>query len=111
MPPLLDAGRRCVVPDLPGFGRSDKPTDDGWYSYDRHTAAFASLLDDLDLRDATLVVHDWGGPIGLRTATLERPERIARIVAMNTGVFTGHQEMSEGWLRFRDFVLRNRDLP
>jgi haloalkane dehalogenase len=111
MPPLLEAGYRCVVPDLPGFGRSDKPTDDGWYSYERHTAATASLLEELDLRDATLVMQDWGGPIGLRAATLEVPERVARLVAMDTGVFTGHQEMSEGWLRFRDFVAANPDLP
>jgi haloalkane dehalogenase len=111
MGPLLESGYRCIAPDLPGFGRSDKPTDDGWYSYDRHTQAFTQLLDHLDLGEVTLVVHDWGGPIGLRAATLERPERIACIVAMNTGVFTGHQRMSEGWLRFRDFVARNPDLP
>lgn len=111
MPPLLDAGFRCVVPDLPGFGRSDKPADDGWYSYDRHTAAVASLLEELELRDVTLVMQDWGGPIGLRVATLELPDRVARLVAMDTGVFNGHQRMSEGWLRFRDFVARNHDLP
>jgi haloalkane dehalogenase len=111
MRPLLDAGRRCVVPDLPGFGRSDKPVDDAWYSYDRHTHAVAWLFDELDLRDATLVMQDWGGPIGLRIATLERPERVARLVAMDTGVFTGHQEMSEGWKRFAAFVARTPDLP
>ena len=44
MPPLLEAGYRCIAPDLPGFGRSDKPTDVGWYTYERHTAAVASLL-------------------------------------------------------------------
>lgn len=111
MPPLLEAGHRCVVPDLPGFGRSDKPTEDRWYSYERHTAAMAALFEELDLSDVTLVVQDWGGPIGLRVATLELPERVARIVAMDTGVFTGHQQMSEGWLRFRDFVAANADLP
>jgi haloalkane dehalogenase len=108
---LLERGHRCVVPDLPGFGRSDKPTDDGWYSYDNHTQAVASLFEELDLRDATLVVQDWGGPIGLRVATTELPDRVARFVAMDTGLFTGHQQMSEGWLRFRDFVARTPDLP
>lgn len=108
---LLDAGHRCVVPDLPGFGRSDKPIDDAWYSYDNHTAAVASLLEELDLRDVTMVVQDWGGPIGLRVATTELPDRVARIVAMDTGVFNGRQQMSEGWLLFRDFVARNPDLP
>ena len=56
--PVRDAGYRCIAPDLPGFGRSDKPTDIGWYSYDRHTAALISLLDALNVSDATIVVHD-----------------------------------------------------
>ena len=111
MGPLLEAGYRCVVPDLPGFGRSDKPVDDGWYSYDRHTAAVVALLEEIDLRDVTIVVQDWGGPIGLRAATLEVPERVARIVAMDTGPFTGHQKMGETWHRFREFVERTPDLP
>ena len=64
MPPLIEAGYRCVVPDLPGFGRSDKPVDDDWYSFDNYTASIADLVRQLDLSDATAVVHDWGGPIG-----------------------------------------------
>lgn len=109
--PLLEAGYRCIAPDLPGFGRSDKPVDDGWYSYDNHTAAVGSLLEELDLRDVTLVMQDWGGPIGLRVATLEVPERVGRLVAMDTGVFDGRQRMSEGWHRFREFVERTPDVP
>ena len=50
--------------------------DEDWYSYDRHTAAIADLVETLDLRDATFVLHDWGGPIGLRVA-VEQPERVA----------------------------------
>ena len=65
--PVRDAGYRSIAPDMAGFGRSDKPTDIGWYSYDRHTAMTAGLLEQLDVRGATIVVHDWGGPIGLRT--------------------------------------------
>ena len=110
LPPVRDAGHRCVVPDMAGFGRSDKPTDVGWYSYDRHTHLMAALLEDLDLRDATMVVHDWGGPIGLRLA-VEHPDRIARLVIMDTGLFTGHQKMSDAWRAFRDFVERTEDLP
>ena len=110
MGPLLDAGHRCVVPDHAGFGRSDKPTDVAWYSYDRHTALLSELVERLDLRDATIVVHDWGGPIGLRVAA-DHPDRIARIVAMDTGLFTGHQQMSDAWQMFRDFVARTEDLP
>ena len=111
IPPLLEAGFRCVAPDLPGFGRSDKPLDPAWYSFDNHTASIASLLDDLDLSDVTLVMHDWGGPIGLRLATIERPDRVSRLVLMDTGIFTGEQTMSEEWLRFRAFVAAHPDVP
>jgi haloalkane dehalogenase len=110
IPPLRDAGFRCVAPDYAGFGRSDKPTNLAWYSYDRHVELTATLLTDLDLRDATAVVHDWGGPIGLRLA-MEHPDRIARMVIMDTGLFTGEQPMSDAWVTFRDFVDRTEDLP
>ncbi|MGB9184353.1 MAG: haloalkane dehalogenase [Solirubrobacteraceae bacterium] len=110
IPPVRDAGFRCLAPDLPGFGRSDKPIDIDWYTYDRHTDAVAALLVGLDLHDATVVVHDWGGPIGLRLAA-EHPDRIARMVILDTGLFTGHQKMTEAWISFRDFVQRTEDLP
>jgi haloalkane dehalogenase len=109
-PPLLEAGHRVVLPDLPGFGRSDKPMDPDWYTYDRHVAAGARLLEDLDVRGATFAVHDWGGPIGLRLA-VEHPERVDRLVVMDTGVFTGRQRMSEAWHAFADFVRRTEHLP
>jgi haloalkane dehalogenase len=108
--PVRDAGYRCIAPDLAGFGRSDKPTDVGWYSYDRHVELTATLLDDLDVRGATIVVHDWGGPIGLRLA-VEHAERIERIVILDTGLFTGRQRMTDAWTAFRDFVQRTDDLP
>src|SRR5947207_12587347 len=110
IPPVRDAGFRCLAPDLVGFGASDKPVDVAWYSYDRHTEIAGTLLEDLDLRDATMVVHDWGGPIGLRLA-VENPERVARLVILDTGLFTGHQRMTDAWIAFRDFVLRTEDLP
>ena len=110
IPPVRDAGFRCIAPDMPGFGRSDKPTDLGWYSYDRHVAFGRALVEDLDLRGATFVVHDWGGPIGLRVAT-ELRERVDRLVIMDTGLFTGHQRMTDAWKAFRDFVERTEDLP
>jgi haloalkane dehalogenase len=107
--PVRDAGYRCIAPDYAGFGRSDKPTDIGWYTYDRHVKLMAELIEQLDIRDATAVVHDWGGPIGLRLA-VEHPDRFSRLVIMETGPFTGHQRMSEAWLNFRDFVRDNPDL-
>ncbi|MEX2108234.1 MAG: haloalkane dehalogenase [Solirubrobacterales bacterium] len=110
IPPVRDAGYRCIAPDFAGFGRSDKPTDLDWYTYDRHVELMAALLEELDVRDATAVVHDWGGPIGLRLA-VEHPERFNRIVIMDTGPFTGYQKMSDTWLKFRDFVRSNEDVP
>ncbi len=110
IPPVRDAGFRCIAPDYAGFGRSDKPTDIGWYSYDRHVELAAKLLEELDVRGATMVVHDWGGPIGLRLA-VEHPERIDRLVITDSGIFTGNQRMSEAWLAFRDFTARTEDLP
>jgi haloalkane dehalogenase len=108
LPPLVDAGRRMICPDLPGFGRSDKPTDRGWYSYDRHVEHVSGLLAALDLRDACVVVQDWGGPIGLRWA-MENADRVARLVILNTGLFSGR--VSEGFMNWRNFAERNPDLP
>lgn len=110
IPPVRDAGFRCIAPDLAGFGRSDKPTDIGFYTYDRHCALAGTLLEDLDVRGATVVVHDWGGPIGLRLA-VERRARVERLVILDTGLFTGHQKMTDAWIAFRDFVDRTEDLP
>ena len=102
MIPGLVAVARVVAPDYFGFGRSDKPTDVGWYTFDRHCASIVRLVEELDLRRLTLVVQDWGGPIGLRLA-VEQPQRIARLVILNTGV-GGGRPPSETWLRFRDVV-------
>jgi len=108
LPPLVDAGHRVICPDLAGFGRSDKPADFGWYSYDRHVEQVAGVLDGLDLSGATVVVQDWGGPIGLRWA-VENADRVDRLVVMNTGLFTGR--VSKGFLRWRAFAEQNPDLP
>jgi haloalkane dehalogenase len=110
LPAVRDAGFRCIAPDLAGFGRSDKPTDLAWYTYDRHTALAGELFEQLDLRGATVVVHDWGGPIGLRIA-VEQADRVERLVILDTGLFTGHQRMTEAWMTFRNFVERTEDLP
>jgi haloalkane dehalogenase len=102
--PILARGSRVLAPDYFGFGRSDKPTAAGWYSYDGHYRSMERFAEELDLRGATVVVQDWGGPIGLRLA-VEHPERFDRIVVMNTGIFAGRAP-SEEWLRFRDLVRR-----
>ncbi len=110
IPPIVAAGFRCIAPDLPGFGRSDKPREIAWHAYDTHAALAGSLLADLGLREATVVAHDWGGPIGLRAA-VEQADRVARLVIMDTGLFTGEQRMSGAWEQFRAFVEQTEDLP
>ncbi len=105
LPPLVAAGHRVICPDYAGFGRSDKPTDRDWYSYDRHSELVSGLLAGLDLSDAVVVVQDWGGPIGLRWA-VENAERVRALVILNTGLFTGR--VSKGFLAWRDFAERIR---
>jgi len=103
IPPLAAVGR-VVAPDYFGFGRSDKPTRIEDYSYDFHYGSIERLADELDLREATVVVQDWGGPIGLRLA-VERPGVVGRLVILNTGIGAGRPPSAE-WLRFREFVRR-----
>ncbi|MCW2965118.1 MAG: alpha/beta hydrolase [Actinomycetia bacterium] len=103
MIPPLAAVARCIAPDYFGFGRSDKPTERAWYSYDRHVASITRLVQTLDLRNITLVVQDWGGPVGFRFA-VENPERVAKIVVMNTGI--GARAPGDEWLRFQSFMRR-----
>jgi haloalkane dehalogenase len=102
MIPGLSRVARVVAPDYFGFGRSDKPTGRDWYTFDRHYSSILGLVERLDLRGLTVVVQDWGGPIGLRLA-VEQPERTARLVILNTGV-GGGRAPNEVWLRFRDVV-------
>jgi len=101
---LSENGMRCVVPDLVGFGRSDKPVHQADYSYARLVEWTRELvLDHLDLREITLVGQDWGGLIGLRLVA-EHPDRFAGVVAANTGLPTGDVDMPEFWWLFRRAV-------
>jgi haloalkane dehalogenase len=104
MIPPLAGSARVVAPDYFGFGRSDKPTRIEDYSYDFHYSSIERFTDELDLQDTTVVVQDWGGPIGFRLA-VGRPERVARLVILNTGIGAGRAP-SEEWLRFREFLRR-----
>jgi haloalkane dehalogenase len=103
IPPLVAVGR-VVAPDYIGFGRSDKPVDRDWYSYDAHYRSVERLVEELDLRRLTVVMQDWGGPIGARLA-VSQPDRIARLVVMNTGLYSGRPP-SDTWLQFRELVRR-----
>jgi haloalkane dehalogenase len=107
IPVLVEAGLRAVAPDLVGFGRSDKPTPRGEYTFARHVEWMRSLLfDQLDLSSVNLVCQDWGGLIGLRLVG-EHPDRFARVVAANTFLPTGDAAPGKaflGWLKFSQEV-------
>lgn len=110
IPPLVEAGLRVLAPDLVGFGRSDKPTDIAWYTHHRLGEALAAHLDAIAPGPVTLVVHDWGGGLGLPWA-VDHPDRVDRLVITDTGLYSSGGARSEAWLRFRDFVARTEDLP
>ncbi|WP_138732502.1 haloalkane dehalogenase [Modestobacter excelsi] len=104
IPVLTAAGLRVVVPDLVGFGRSDKPAQQGDLSYARHVEWLRqALFDRLDLREVTLVCQDWGGLLSLRLVG-EHPDRFARVVVANTGLPTGDHPMSEAFLAWQRFA-------
>jgi pimeloyl-ACP methyl ester carboxylesterase len=89
--PLTDAGYRVIVPDCLGFGRSEKPPRPELYRIAAHARRLEELLESLDLREATVVPQDWGGPIGLSWA-VAHPERVARLFILNT---IGHRPPGE----------------
>jgi haloalkane dehalogenase len=102
IPIITAAGHRAVAPDLVGFGRSDKLARREAYTYQFHVDAMTAFAETLSLGNITLFGQDWGGLIGLRIAA-ENPERFARIVVANTGLPTGDQPMTEGFMRWREY--------
>ena len=103
IPVLVARGHRCIAPDLVGFGRSDKPTQRGDYTYARHVAWMrAALFDQLDLHDLTFVGQDWGGLIGLRLVA-EHSERFSRVVVGNTFLPTGTASPSDAFLAWQKY--------
>lgn len=111
VPVLVEAGHRVVAPDLVGFGRSDKPTEQSDYTYARHVEWMRqALFDRLDLRDITYFGQDWGGLVGLRLLAME-PERYARVAIGNTGLPTGHGPASEAFLAWQKFSQETDHFP
>lgn len=109
LPVFTQAGHRLVAPDLFGFGRSDKPVDEAVYSFDFHRRTLLAFIEALDLRDVCLVVQDWGGLLGL-TLPMDMPERITRLLVMNTALGTGDESLSDGFIAWRAWVAKNPDL-
>ena len=107
IPVFTAAGLRVVAPDWFGFGRSDKPEDDAWYTFDRHRDSMLRFVEQLDLRNVMLVVQDWGGLLGL-TLPLRQPERYTRLLVMNTGLGTG--TVTEGFKQWRAYANSQPDM-
>lgn len=101
IPVFLETGGRVVVPDLFGFGRSDKPIQDSDYTFTFHRQSLIALIETLDLERITLVVQDWGGLLGL-TIPPDMPDRFNRLLVMNTVLGLGGGS-TEGFDAWRDF--------
>ena len=106
---FVEAGHRVIAPDFIGFGRSDKPDDDAFYTFDRHRETLLGLVDRLDLRNIRLVCQDWGGILGL-TLPMSRPDRFSALLVMNTMLGTGDAPLSEGFLAWRNYARSKPDL-
>lgn len=109
LPVITGAGHRVLALDFFGFGRSDKPVEEDVYTFDFHRNALISFIEKLDLENITLVLQDWGGILGL-TLPMDMPDRIARLLIMNTGLGTGDVKLSKGFLEWRDYVGKNPDM-
>jgi pimeloyl-ACP methyl ester carboxylesterase len=107
LPVFSAAGLRVVVPDLIGFGRSDKPVDEAWHQFDRHRQSLLNLVEALDLRNVMLVCQDWGGIFGL-TLPMAMPARFTRLLVMNTTLATG--ELTDGFKAWRTYSNSQPDL-
>jgi haloalkane dehalogenase len=107
IPRFVASGARVVAPDFVGFGRSDKPEDEGLYTFDFHRQFLLDFIARLELRHVTLVVQDWGGVLGL-TLPMEVP--IDGLFIMNTALATGDVPLTEGFIAWRAYVAANPDL-
>ena len=111
IPILTGAGHRVIAPDLVGFGRSDKPTEVGDYTYARHVDWMSQLLfEHLDLRDITFFGQDWGGLVGLRLVAQD-PDRFARVQVGNTGLPDGQRTPNEAFMAWQKFSKESPQFP
>lgn len=108
IPVFAAAGLRVIVPDLFGFGRSDKPVEDAVYTFDFHRNSILNFIEKLKLRDITLVVQDWGGILGL-TIPVSMPHVISRLLIMNTALGVGSPP-GEAFMAWRRYVEESPDL-
>ena len=107
IPILVDAGFRCLAPDLIGFGKSDKPDDQDFYTYERHADWLRQWRDAVVPQPAALFCQDWGGLLGLRLVG-EEPERFTCVIASNTSLPVGGAP-SPAFMAWRDFSRSSPD--
>lgn len=100
VPVFLAAGHRVVAPDMPGFGRSDKPLHVAQHTFGWHRQVLLELVQALDLQRIHLVVQDWGGLIGL-TLPMAEPARWRALLVMNTHLATADEPLPEGFVQWR----------
>ncbi len=113
IPVLTEAGYRCIVPDLIGFGKSDKPVDMKTHTYKFHVDTMTELVKNLGISEITFFGQDWGGLIGLRVVA-ENEELFARIVVSNTGLPVGSGPLSpafEQWRKMNEAMIERGDMP
>jgi haloalkane dehalogenase len=109
IPVFTAAGHRVVAPDLPGFGRSDKPADDARYTFMFHRDMLKNLVERLDLRNIVLTVQDWGGLLGL-TLPMDMPQCFSGLLIMNTAFAGGDLPLPRGFLDWRAYNNSQPDL-
>ncbi|MGP1678194.1 MAG: haloalkane dehalogenase [Burkholderiales bacterium] len=109
IPVSVAAGERMVAPDLFGFGKSDKPADEAFYTFGSHRDALIAFIERLNLDNITLVCQDWGGLLGL-TLPMDMPQRFNRLLIMNTALGTGDLPLTEGFVAWRAWCNKNPDV-
>ena len=110
IPPLVSAGCRVLVPDLIGFGRSDKPVERSAHTYNGHVNWMLEWLHGVGVTGVTLFCQDWGGLIGLRLVAAE-PGRFAAVIVANTGMPTGRAKPTEAFLAWQNFSQTVETFP
>lgn len=106
IPVFLGAGHRVVAPDMPGFGKSDKPKKEAAHTFAWHRQVLLEFVERMDLHNVVLVVQDWGGLLGL-TLPMAAPQRYRGLLVMNTTLATGDVPLSEGFLAWRAMCAKN----
>ncbi|MEC9027264.1 MAG: haloalkane dehalogenase [Candidatus Neomarinimicrobiota bacterium] len=107
VPIVSESGYRVIVPDLVGFGKSDKPINQEDYTYEKHVGWISSFVESLDLTNINLFCQDWGGLIGLRIVS-EQGYRFNRIIASNTSLPTGDFKVPKAFFNWQKF---SQDTP